>query len=212
MTLLRVVSGDTGPLLRGARVLLRPPALQDYHHWSELRESSRAFLTPWEPTWPVDDLTRTAYKRRIKRYQRERREDLGYPFFVFEAETSRLVGGLTLTNVRRGVTQSCSLGYWMGQGHAGKGLMTDAVRTVLPFVFEELRLHRLEAASMPENDRSVRLLEKVGFTREGFARRYLLIDGRWRDHLLFAMLADDPRGPALPADGAAAADPLVGIL
>lgn len=212
MTLLRVVSGDTGPVLRGHKVLLRPPSLQDYQQWAELREESRAFLTPWEPSWPTDDLTRAAFKRRIKRYHRERREETGFPFFAFEAGSSRLVGGMTLTNVRRGVTQSCSLGYWMGERYAGKGLMTDAVRCVLPYVFDELRLHRLEAASMPENHRSVRLLEKVGFTREGFARRYLMIDGQWRDHLLFAMLADDPRVPAEAPSGATAVDPVAGIL
>lgn len=196
MTLLRVVVGDTGPVLRGDRVMLRAPAMGDYPAWAELREASRLFLAPWEPSWPADDLTRAAYKRRIKRYQREIREDAGYPFFVF-LHDGRLVGGLTLSNVRRGVTQSCSLGYWMGAPHAGTGLMTDAVRTVVPHVFDALRLHRLEAASMPHNARSIRLLEKVGFTREGFARRYLLIDGRWQDHVLYAMLADDPRTPAI---------------
>ena len=193
MTLLRVVTGDTGPLLRGERVVLRPPSLADYPAWAALRETSRAFLKPWEPTWPADDLTRSAYKRRIKRYHREIREDGSYPFFVFEGAEERLVGGVTLSNVRRGVSQCCSLGYWMGLPHAGRGLMSDAVRTLLAHAFDHLRLHRVEAASMPENERSIRLLEGVGFTREGFARRYLLIDGRWRDHVLFAIVADDPR-------------------
>jgi ribosomal-protein-alanine N-acetyltransferase len=192
MTLLRVVVGDTGPLLRGERVTLRHPAMTDYQAWSDLRSASRAFLTPWEPSWPADDLTRSAYKRRIKRYQRDLREDLGAAFFVFRGDAD-LIGGLTLSGIRRGVTQSCSLGYWMGARFAGQGYMSDAVRTVIPFVFDELRLHRLEAASMPSNTRSVTLLEKVGFSREGFARRYLLINGQWQDHLLFAMLADDPR-------------------
>ncbi|WP_181699299.1 GNAT family N-acetyltransferase [Chthonobacter albigriseus] len=199
MTLLRVVVGDTGPTLRGEQVFLRAPQITDYVAWAELRETSRGFLKPWEPSWPADDLTRTAFKHRVKRYHREIREDLGYTFFVFRSDTDQLMGGVTLSNVRRGVTQTASLGYWMGERHAGKGHMTDAVRTLLPHAFDTLRLHRIEAASMPHNDRSIHLLEKVGFRREGFARRYLLIDGRWQDHVLFAVLADDPR-PARRAD------------
>jgi len=193
MTLLRVVVGDTGPVLRGDRVILRRPAMADHAAWADLRGESHDFLKPWEPSWPSDDLTRAAYRRRIKRYQRDIREDAGEPFFIFRAADDRLIGGLTLTSVRRGVAQSCSLGYWMGVRYAGQGYMSDAVRTVIPWVFEDMRLHRLEAASMPANTRSIALLENVGFTREGFARRYLLIDGRWQDHILFAMLADDPR-------------------
>lgn len=191
MTLLRVVVGDVGPTLRGASVYLRAPSLSDYPQWADLREDSRAFLAPWEPTWPADDLTRAAFKRRIKRYQREVREDLGYPFFIFRSGTDDLVGGVTLSNVRRGVTQACSLGYWMGERYAGAGRMSEAVSVLLPYAFDQLRLHRIEAASMPNNARSIRLLEKVGFQREGFARRYLLIDGRWQDHVLFALLAED---------------------
>lgn len=193
MTLLRVVVGDTGPVLRGDRVILRVPSMADYAAWADLRAESRDFLKPWEPTWPPDDLTRSAFRRRIKRYQRDVRDDTGAPFFIFRTGDDRLVGGLTLTAIRRGVSQTCSLGYWMGERHAGKGLMSDAVRTVLAHAFDELRLHRIEAASMPSNTRSIALLEKVGFSREGFARRYLLIDGRWQDHVLFAMLCDDPR-------------------
>ena len=104
-----------------------------------------------------------------------------------------LLGGLTLSHVQRGVTQSCSLGYWMGERYAGKGYMTDAVRVALSFAFDALRLHRVEAACLPHNLASIRLLEKVGFAREGYARRYLCIDGRWQDHLLFAIVSDDPR-------------------
>jgi ribosomal-protein-alanine N-acetyltransferase len=193
MTLLRVVVGDTGPVLRGDRVTLRHPSMADFQAWVDLRAESRDFLKPWEPTWPLDDLTRAAFRRRIKRYHRDIREDSGAPFFVFRTGDDRLLGGLTLSAIRRGVSQSASLGYWMGERWAGQGYMSDAVRTVLDHAFDDLRLHRIEAASMPTNSRSIALLEKAGFTREGFARRYLLIDGRWQDHVLFAMLADDPR-------------------
>lgn len=195
MSLLPVV-GDPGPVLRGDRVTLRPPALADHGAWATLRAESRGFLAPWEPVWPADDLTRSAFKRRVKLYQRAARDDLGYAFFVFaQTPDQTLLGGITLSNVRRGVIQSCSLGYWMGERHAGKGYMSDAVRTLIGHVFGDLRLHRLEAATIPHNVRSIRLLEKAGFVREGFARRYLMIEGRWQDHILFSLLSDDPRPP-----------------
>jgi ribosomal-protein-alanine N-acetyltransferase len=124
MTLFRaVVGGDPGPVLKSRRLVLRAPEMTDHGAWAELREESRAFLKPWEPSWPSDDLTRPAFKRRVKRYQREIRDDAGYPFFLFRLEDDRLVGGITLSNVRRGVTQSCSLGYWMGERYAGRGYM-----------------------------------------------------------------------------------------
>lgn len=182
------------PAVFGRRVRLRVPASLDYAEWADLRERSRAFLTPWEPTWPADDLTRTAFRRRLKRYQRDIAEAQAYPFFIFRDEDDALVGGLTLSNIRRGVTQSCSLGYWMGAPYAGHGYMSDAVRAVAGHVFGPLDLHRLEAACLPENEASIRLLERVGFSREGLARRYLCINGAWRDHLLFALLKDDLRG------------------
>ncbi|MCX5497455.1 GNAT family protein [Kaistia dalseonensis] len=188
-----VVPFHPAPIIAGEKVILRAPTMADYPAWSSLREESRNFLMPWEPIWPSDDLTRPAYRRRLRRYQREMHEATGYPFLVFKAEGLTLVGGLTLSHIVRGVTQSCSLGYWMGAPYAGQGLMGAAVKAIMPFVFETLRLHRLEAACLPHNAASIRLLEKAGFTREGYARRYLCIEGRWQDHLLFAIVSDDPR-------------------
>jgi len=121
------------------------------------------------------------------------REDMGYALFIFSAASGALVGGLTLCNVRRGVTQACTLGYWIGAPHAQKGYMTAAVRAVIPFVFDSLELHRLEAACLPTNTASIKLLEKTGFKREGLARRYLRINGVWQDHLLYALLDTDTR-------------------
>jgi ribosomal-protein-alanine N-acetyltransferase len=183
---------DQLPPVSGETVVLRTPQMSDHAEWAALREASREFLTPWEPTWPVDDLTRTAYRRRIKRYSEDQRSDIAYPFFVFRKSDNCLVGGLTLANIRRGCAQAGSLGYWMGAAFARRGYMTDAVNAVLPFAFGTLRLHRVEAACIPGNDASIRLLEKTGFRREGFARQYLCIDGVWQDHLLFARLRDDP--------------------
>jgi len=194
MAFLRSVSPiDTGPVLYGKGVYLRTPQASDYGEWVALREESRDFLVPWEPTWPNDDLTRAAFRRRLKRYYRDIREDEAYPFFIFRNRGDALAGGLTVSHVRRGVTQSCSLGYWVGKSHSRQGLMSASVAAVAGFVFDTLRLHRVEAACLPDNVASIRLLEKAGFSREGVARRYLRINGAWQDHLLFALLEDDPR-------------------
>jgi ribosomal-protein-alanine N-acetyltransferase len=192
MALFRTISAsDPLPPILGDGVMLRAPQPGDYAEWSALREASRAFLTPWEPTWPVDDLTRAAFRQRLRRYAEDQRSDLAYPFFLFRRYDGVLMGGLTLTNIRRGVAQSGSLGYWVGQPFARSGYMTAAVKALLPVTFEVLRLHRLEAACIPTNQASIRLLEKTGFTREGYARQYLCINGLWQDHLLFARLRSD---------------------
>lgn len=181
--------------IRDAKVELRTPTLADFEGWADLREKSRDFLTPWEPVWQENDLTRSAFRARVRRYRRDIKQGTAYPFFIFEAGGGALLGGLTLTHVRRGVSQAASLGYWMGAPFAGRGYMSAAVRAVVGYAFEELRLHRVEAACLVHNTASIRLLERVGFKREGLARCYLCIAGEWQDHLLFALLRDDPRCP-----------------
>ena len=178
------------PSVVGEGVMLRTPQVTDYGDWAALRELSRDFLTPWEPTWPVDDLSRSAFRRRIRRYAEDLRTDQGYAFLIIRGSDNALVGGLTLANVRRGVAQASSLGYWMGQPFVDRGYMTAAVRAVIPFAFGTLRLHRLEAACIPTNAASIRLLENTGFIREGYARDYLCINGIWQDHLLYGRLKD----------------------
>ncbi len=195
MALLRTASpSDFGPIIESERVLLRTPQVSDYLAWAELRASSREFLMPWEPLWAMDELSRASFRRRVRHYQRDLREDIGYALFIYAAATGGLVGGVTLCNIRRGVTQSCTLGYWIGAQYAQQGYMSAAVRAVVPFVFDSLELHRLEAACLPANMASIRLLEKTGFKREGLARRYLRINGVWQDHLLYALLDSDARG------------------
>jgi ribosomal-protein-alanine N-acetyltransferase len=156
-----------------------------------LREKSRDFLVPWEPTWPDDDLTRSAFRRRLRRYAEDMRADQAYAFLLFRKADNVLVGGITLTNVRRGVAQAGSMGYWIGAPFAAQGYMTRGVLAMVPFAFDVLRLHRLEAACIPSNQPSIRLLERTGFTREGYAREYLCINGLWQDHLLYARLRGD---------------------
>ena len=186
-----IFPGGREPILHGDSVVLRYPQMSDHTQWAELRGESREFLSAWEPIWAPDELTRAAFRRRLRRYQREIRNDLAYPFLVFRKADDALMGGCTLTNVRRGVTQSAAVGYWIGERHARHGYMYAALKAMLPFVFELLGLHRLEAACIPENEASRNLLLKVGFREEGRARRYLQINGEWRDHILFALLEDD---------------------
>lgn len=187
---------STAPALapRGHGLLLRAPQMPDYLQWSELREMSRLFLTPWEPIWPSDDLTRSGFRRRLRRYTEDIAEDRAYPFLVFRESDGALIGGVTLANVRRGIVQAGTLGYWVGQPYAGKGYMTGALRVLLPTLFGELNLHRIEAACIPTNQSSIRVLEKCGFAREGLARRYLCINGVWQDHYLYGLLDEDFRG------------------
>ena len=187
------------PLLRGDGLYLRPAIPADFSAWSRLRAASRAFLEPWEPTWPEDDLTNAAFRRRLRRQEEDMARDEAYPFLIFDQTSDELLGGITLGGVRRGVSQTGTLGYWMGAPHAGKGRMTRAVAATVDFAFGRLRLHRVEAACIPENAPSIALLERNGFRREGYARGYLKIDGAWRDHLLLALVEGEPRAPAAAA-------------
>jgi ribosomal-protein-alanine N-acetyltransferase len=186
-------STDPQPLVRGDGLYLRPAIAADYSAWARLREQSRAFLTPWEPTWLSDDLTRVAFRRRLRRQAEEIAGDESFAFLIFDSTSDELLGGLTLGGIRRGVAQAATLGYWMGAPHAGKGRMTRAVAAVVRFGFDSLRLHRIEAACIPDNAPSIALLERNGFEREGFARAYLKINDAWRDHILLALLEGEAK-------------------
>ena len=179
--------------LDAGELLLRPPLLSDYAAWSAQRTASRAFLQPWEPAWGRDDLSKRSYRGRVRRYAQDIRQDQAYPFFILRKSDGALLGGLGLTQVRRGAAAMAVLGYWMGAAHAGQGHMGVAVRALADFAFTALRLRRIEAACVPDNQASMHLLEKAGFEREGYARQYLEINGEWRDHLLYALLVDEAR-------------------
>jgi [ribosomal protein S5]-alanine N-acetyltransferase len=194
MAFLRPSPGiDPDAEIRGERIFLRLPTMSDYSAWAELRALSRQHLTPWEPQWARDELTRSSFRRRLRHVQCEVRDDLGYAYLMFAEKPFTLVGGVNISNVRRGIAQTASIGYWIGAPYAGRGLMTDAVRAVTHFAFATLRLNRLEAACLPSNAASARVLAKAGFRLEGRARRYLKIEGRWQDHDLYALLHDDAR-------------------
>jgi len=201
MAILDWIGERSGPTLQSEGVLLRPPRPSDYEAWAALRAASRDHLVPFEPAWPEDDLTRSAFRRRLALYGREMDLGTAWPFFVFEAGRGQLVGAVTLSNIRRGVSEAGTLGYWMGQPYAGRGYCTAAVRIMADFAFETLKLHRLEAACVPWNVASRRVLEKAGFESEGMARAYLKINGIWSDHLLFGRVDDRHGGGAAKAPG-----------
>ncbi len=182
---------ETG--LAGRRILLRPPRLADWREWADLRALSRDFLTPWEPVWPRDALTKAAFRQRLRRNVRDWRNDRAHAFFLFRRQDQALIGGITISGLHRGVTQSGGFGYWIGQPFARQGYMTEAVQCMLDLAFGRLNLHRVEAACLAHNESSRRLLIKSGFTQEGLARGYLCINGVWQDHLLFAILRTDRR-------------------
>ena len=190
MVMLNWFARDPTPVLTGQRVILRAPRNRDYEQWRALRRDSREFLKPYEPRWTEADLNRQAFGARLVRGQAEARKGTDYSFLIFQYHrggSEVLVGGLTISNIRRRAAQFATLGYWMGEQFAGQGLMSEAVATVLPFFFNELGLHRLQAAFLPHNTPSRRVLEKNGFKEEGYAENYLQIDGKWADHVLFAL-------------------------
>lgn len=189
----RLFLARTDPFrLVGERVYLRAPERMDWEAWASLRGRSRNFLEPWEPSWPADALSRLSFRSRIARYAEDWRGDQAYNFFIFSHDDA-LVGGIGLSNVRRGVSETASLGYWVGEPFARQGFMTAALPLVLDFSFDRVRLHRVEAACLPTNVPSRALLTRIGFQQEGYARQYLCIAGKWQDHLLFAILREDWR-------------------
>ncbi|PSM18340.1 MULTISPECIES: GNAT family N-acetyltransferase [Nitratireductor] len=181
------------PSARGERITLKFPTGQEYAEWAELRGTSRQFLERWEPKWASDELGRPAWRTRIRRYREEHDRGTGTAFLIYLNDTGKMAGGISIGNIRRGVAQSAQIGYWMGERHAGRGIMLEALRLASGYGFETLGLHRIEAACIPGNTRSMRVLEKAGFTREGLLRSYLKINGTWQDHYLYALIVDDYR-------------------
>lgn len=175
------------PVLIGERIYLRAPRAGDYTAWRDLRRASREFLKPFEPRWTESDLGQRVYNSRLKRGREEARAGTDYSFFIFTRSEDQLVGGITLSNVRRRAAQFVNLGYWMGHTFAGRGYMTEAVGLIIPYCFETLGLHRIHAAFLPDNRASRRVLEKNGFREEGYAEHYLQIDGKWADHVMFGL-------------------------
>ena len=180
-------------MLRTDRLELRIPDTDDYAEWARLRRDSRAFLQPWEPAWPRDHLSQRAFRRRVRWARVEAEGGRAFSFLIFTRHPKRMVGGITLSNIRRGPSQCGTLGYWIGEHHVRKGYMAEATKAVVANAFNGLGLARLEAACLEENIASRALLASCGFRFEGVARSYLEVDGEIRDHMLFARVSGDER-------------------
>ncbi|MEL6806737.1 MAG: GNAT family protein [Pseudomonadota bacterium] len=176
------------------RMSLRPPSHSDFRPWTSLRAASADHLTPWEPSWASDHLTRKAFTNRVYWAQRSVSAGTALPLFLFRRKDDALMGAITLDNIRRGPAQAGTLGYWTGAQYARQGYMREAILAVVHHAFTRLDLSRIEAACLPENAASRALLETCGFKYEGVAQSYLQIDGRWRTHVLYASLRMDRRG------------------
>jgi [ribosomal protein S5]-alanine N-acetyltransferase len=168
--------------------MLRPPAMDDFAAWANLRKSSRKFLEPWEPEWADDEFVRSSFRYRLHIYNKLSQEERSQALFIFAAKTNHLMGAINLNNIRRGAAQTATLGYWIGESYARQGFMTNAVQVLLNHCFGDMGLHRIEAACLPSNQASISLLIRSGFEQEGYAKSYIKIAGRWQDHLLFAHL------------------------
>ena len=177
-----------------ARLSLRLPEHRDFREWAKLRHESKAFLSPWEPIWAADHLSRASFTNRVYWSQRAVKNGNAVPLFVFHKEAGQLVGAITLDNIRRGPSQVGTIGYWVGQQYARQGFMSEAIIAMVAHAFADLDLSRVESACLPDNLASRGVLEKAGFKYEGVAQSYIQINGRWRNHVLYAALRDDRRG------------------
>ena len=174
---------------------LAVPKWADFEDWAQLRRSNKDYLQPWEPTWRDEHISRHSYKSKLANFKRMVAADSAYPFHVFRGvdghKAGQIVGGCNLNFVQRGSLQSAHIGYWIGEDYARNGFARAAVRASLRFAFNDLGLHRVSAAVQENNTASICLLESLGFTREGLARRYIKIDGHWQDHYIYAKLSTD---------------------
>lgn len=186
------------PILGDGDVMLRAALLTDYQAWLKLREQSRSHLTRWEPDWFDKDVTLDAFRTRLRLHERLNRAGAALSLLTFLKSTGEMIGGVTLSDIRLQAAHSATIGYWIGADHLRKGFGLASVRLVLAHAFGERRLNRIEAACQPGNIASRALLAKAGFREEGHARDYLFINGKWRDHLLFAAIARDYGGAPAP--------------
>lgn len=178
--------------LVGRRVRLRPLREDDYEAWGEVRSRCRDWLLPWEPRpagapYPLED--RTTFTTRCSMRERERQLGTGYGFGIFAM--GRFVGEVNISSVTRGAFQNAYVGYWIDQAQAGRGYVPESCVLLFRFAFEEIGLHRLQISIIPRNRPSRRVAQKLWLRGEGIALRYLEIDGRWEDHVRYALTAEE---------------------
>ena len=177
-----------GMVLYGNKVFLRAPEFRDWREWSELRKFNMEYLKPWEPAWSPYELERGYFVKRVKFFDKLSNRDKAYSFLIFQNDKNKLIGEININNMQRGVVQSCSIGYWISENKMGLGYMRESISILKDFIFNDLKLHRIEAACLPRNMRSLRTLLKSEFEIEGHAKKYLKINGAWEDHILLSCI------------------------
>ena len=186
-------SRHTKESLYGKRVMLRSLQVSDFSEWNKVRLGNINWLTKWEPTRPsgIPDVIndRNAFGARCNARDRERHLGSGYGFGVFVK--GKFCGEINLSSIQRGPFQSCYVGYWIDEGHAGNGYTPEALAVVLKYAFEDLDLHRVQVAIIPRNSSSRRVVEKLSLREEGIAERYLEINGKWEDHIRYAFTSEE---------------------
>ena len=175
-------------VLYGNKVFLRAPEFRDWREWSELRKFNMEYLKPWEPAWSPYELERGYFVKRVKFFDKLSNRDKAYSFLIFLNDKNKLIGEININNIQRGVVQSCSIGYWISENKMGLGYMRESISILKDFIFNDLKLHRIEAACLPRNMRSLRTLLKSEFEIEGHAKKYLKINGVWEDHILLSCI------------------------
>lgn len=176
--------------LKGDRLFLRPPILGDWQQWADIRERNRKALYAYEPLWPEGCLDKPFFQKRLARQAKDWHEDRCYSFLAFDM-TGHLIGGANINNVIRGAAHFASIGYWLDHEKRGQGYMQEALILLLGFAFGTLELHRINASTLPDNEKSTNLLKRLGFKEEGYAEKYLKIAGKWQDHRLFGLCVED---------------------
>ena len=178
------------PLILTERLILRLPTLSDYKSWVILRRSSENFLNKWEPEKDSNYYSKTNFNQRVKWAKKNFNSKNVIHLFIFLRSNNLLVGGITLDNIRYGPFQSATLGYWLGEEFSKKGIMTESLNSVMIYASNNVGISRIEAATLPNNIASRRLLEKCNFKYEGVGQYYLQIRGKWQHHILYAITFD----------------------
>ena len=177
--------------ITGQKVILRPPQYSDWRSWADERKKNELYLQPWEPLWSINELERSSFVKRVRMFERLSHNDQAYSFLIFKSVNEDFIGEVNISNVQRGIIQSCSIGYWIAKDCEGKGMMSESLELIKEFIFNELKLHRIEAACLPHNKPSLKVLLKNGFIKEGMARKLLKINDKWQDHTVLSFIVDD---------------------
>ena len=177
--------------ITGQKIILRPPQYSDWKAWADERKKNKLYLQPWEPLWSINELERSSFVKRVRMFERLSHNDQAYSFLIFTSDNEDFIGEVNISNVQRGIIQSCTIGYWIAKNCEGKGMMSESLELVKEFIFNELKLHRIEAACLPHNMPSLKVLLKNGFIKEGTARKLLKINDKWQDHTVLSFILDD---------------------